>query len=65
MLFLREYLFASPYEVSSLVTILCLATGLEVIRAEVAFASQEASSLSKQGDQDHLSSLVIKKSVRF
>lgn len=63
MLFLSEHSFASPYEISSLVTILCLATGLEVVRAEVAFVSQEASSLSERSGQDHLSCLVTNRSV--
>lgn len=57
MLFLSEYPFVSPCKIPSLVIIMCLATGLKAVRAEVASASQEASSLSERGDHSYTTCL--------
>lgn len=57
MLFLSENPFASSCKISSLVITMCLATGLEVVSTEEAFASQEASSLSEHGEHCHTVSL--------
>lgn len=66
MLFLSEHPFALPCKISSLVTIVGLTTGLEMVKAEVAFASREASSLSAWRPRPHhLSCLVINRSARL
>lgn len=53
ILFLSDHPFASPCDFSSSLTVMGLATGLEAMGTEMAFASQEASSFSGHGYHGH------------